>query len=203
MPITNPYARQWSDFLTNSAGHILEVLHDDGVYRHLRMSNHGSTIWSWDIVTWPGYLSITGDIADGWTFHRCHDMFDFFDTSGYVTYHDDGAPYINPDYWAEKLAHEQRGSWDRYSPEVFLGVVGTELKDTVSDGYITREAASEYLDQARSHSESEVDAYTWASDNPAVIGHDFQEISLREPKNKFLFGLYAITTTVQKYRELN
>lgn len=150
-------------------------------------------------MTWPGYLSITGDIADGWTFHRCHDMFDFFNTLD-CPYYSDGAPYINVDYWAEKLAFEQRESWSEYSSDVFLDAVRTELEETVNDGYITREVVSVYLERAHSHSESEVDAYTWASDNPAVIGHDFQEINLRAPKTKFLFGLYAITTTIQKYR---
>lgn len=73
--------------------HQMTVLRDDGLYRHVRFQEPGTSIWYWDLVTWPGHLVITGDLED-FHFARTTDMFEFFRSP-------DG--HINPSYWAEKL----------------------------------------------------------------------------------------------------
>ncbi|ECZ0739786.1 TPA: hypothetical protein G8O00_003253 [Salmonella enterica] len=80
-------------FLINTAHHHLEVIRDDGVYRHLRMKEPGTSCYYYDVLTWPGYLTVTGDMGT-WTFSRVHDMFNFFGAW-------DGE--INTGYWSEKL----------------------------------------------------------------------------------------------------
>ena len=65
---SNPYARTWKGFVDQTAQHQLTVLHDEVLYRHLRMAAPGTSMWHWEVVTWPGHLSITGDVADGFTF---------------------------------------------------------------------------------------------------------------------------------------
>lgn len=78
-------------FTAETASHTMTVLHDDGLYRHLRFraADHGFT--AWDLITWPGTLTIQG--AHGtYTFSRETDMFGFFRSSNGV----------NVDYWAEK-----------------------------------------------------------------------------------------------------
>lgn len=79
--------------LIDTAHHRLEILRDDGVYRHLRMQQPGTNFYYYDIITWPGYLTVTGDMGT-WTFSRAHDMFRFFGAW-------DGQ--INTGYWSEKL----------------------------------------------------------------------------------------------------
>lgn len=200
MSTTNPYAPLWSDFLSISSGRTLEVLQDDRVHRHLRTRTYGQAMRSWDIVTRPNHLSITGDITGEWDFHHTYDMFDFFDTSCRAAY-SDGAPQLDVNFWAKTLVPQQRESWSVYSPKVFLDLVREELEKTVSDGCISREEAAVTLrDAANYGSDSEAEAYDWADRNLDVRDDVFEEISLRAPKIKFLFALYAIVTTIQEYQ---
>lgn len=82
-----------SRFLMDTAFHRLEIIRDDGLYRHLRMQQPGTSNYYYDVITWPGYLTVTGDMGT-WTFSRIADMFDFFGAW-------EGG--INTHYWSEKL----------------------------------------------------------------------------------------------------
>lgn len=82
-------------FAKDVAGHAMTVLHDDGLYRHLRFAEPNHSFYWFDLVTWPGSLAIRGDCG-GHMFTRTRDMFEFFRRNG----NDHG---INPGYWAEKL----------------------------------------------------------------------------------------------------
>ncbi|MGX9740998.1 hypothetical protein [Pseudocitrobacter corydidari] len=82
-----------SRMLIDTAYHRLEIIRDDGVYRHLRMQRPGTSCYYYDIITWPGYLTVTGDMGT-WTFSRVYDMFNFF--GGWTG-------EINTHYWSEKL----------------------------------------------------------------------------------------------------
>jgi hypothetical protein len=90
-------------FLKDVAGHRLTVLHHDGLYRHLQF-NAARNSWNmwFHLVTWPGVLTITGDMGT-WVFSRVEDMFTFFRSEKLA---------INPDYWAEKLRHGNFGGRD-------------------------------------------------------------------------------------------
>jgi hypothetical protein len=78
-------------FARNTANHRMTVLHDDGLYRHIRFERPDSSFYWFSLVTWPGYLAFVGD-GNGFVFSRTPDMFEFF-----------RGKYINPDYWAEKI----------------------------------------------------------------------------------------------------
>lgn len=94
-------------FRIDTPDHTMQVLRDDGLYRHLRFRRAGfefrcyeveyvsepSMFFQFDLVTWPGYLAISGDIGD-YMFCRLPDMIEFFSAQG---------GYVNYDYWAEKL----------------------------------------------------------------------------------------------------
>lgn len=89
-------------------GQEMEILHDDGLYRHLRFKAPGTWIYGYDLVTWPGYLAINGDLVSGYTFSRLPDMLRFF-ASG---------PDINPEYWSEKITnHAARAATREYEEE--------------------------------------------------------------------------------------
>ena len=83
-------------FAVDTAKHELTVLHDSGLYRHLRCKAPGTNAYWFDITTWPGHLAISGDMGS-FTFARERDMIPFF-RSRYG---------INPHYWAQK---EQSGA---------------------------------------------------------------------------------------------
>lgn len=80
-------------FAANTRWHGMYVLHEDGLYRHLRFTrtDQPTMIDSFDLVTWPGCLSIVGDV-ESFTFARDNDMLRFF-----------AGERINPGYWAQKL----------------------------------------------------------------------------------------------------
>lgn len=48
----------------HTTGHRIEVVRDDGEYRHLRFRNPlwGIT-WGFDVITWPQHLTIAGDLG--------------------------------------------------------------------------------------------------------------------------------------------
>lgn len=85
--------------------HQMTVLHDEGLYRHIKFARPDSNMWRFDLVTWPGHLAISGDL-ESYTFKRLPDMFDFFDERR-----------INPHYWAEKVVSGRERTMD-YSPEL-------------------------------------------------------------------------------------
>jgi hypothetical protein len=87
-------------FARDTAKHEMTVLHDDGLYRHLRFMNPKSSEYWFEIVTWPGSLAMRGDVGDGYVFTRLSDMFEFFRA--------DRRWGINPHYWAEKLGGGRR-----------------------------------------------------------------------------------------------
>lgn len=107
------YPKQYEQLLSEVDGHEMTVLHEDGLHRHLRFARPGTSMWHFDLVTWPGYLAMVGDIGDGYIFRRTDDMLAFFD-------HGQPDGWINPGYWGEKLFRGgvpgvQRFSTDRFS----------------------------------------------------------------------------------------
>src|SRR5699024_10364573 len=164
----------------------------EGLYRHLRMAAPGTSMWHWEVVTWPGHLSITGDVADGFPFRRIPDMLDFFHLAGPPrNWYADPAPIIDHRYWpetpahqhrgatiidhrygAEKLAHEQREATREDSAEEFLRHITLTLADRQGDGDIDAARAAELIAEARSHSEDEHTAVSWMSEVFSAVDQD-------------------------------
>ena len=44
-------------------GKTMSIERDDGLYRHLRFKSSGTNTYYFDLVTWPGYLTVTGDMV--------------------------------------------------------------------------------------------------------------------------------------------
>ncbi|GAA3751799.1 hypothetical protein [Micromonospora maritima] len=106
-------------FRGDTAEHVMTVLHEDGLYRHLRFRAPERGFNWYDIVTWPGRLTICGDLGEAYTFSRLTDMFQFFRS-------DKGR--INPHYWSEKLADSGR-SVREYSEDVLRATLEPWLAD--------------------------------------------------------------------------
>ena len=89
-------------FLKDVAKHEMSVIRDDGVNRHLRFKNPGSSGYWFDLITWPGTLCIDGDCGT-YVFKRTPDMFKFFRTDRTYMTKEGNKLAINPSYWGEKL----------------------------------------------------------------------------------------------------
>lgn len=110
-------------FPRDTANHVMTVLHDDGLYRHLRfMPKSGGSFYWFDLITLPDSLVFRGDGESFvFTILRADDLFDLFRRTTY-----NGS--INPSYWSEKLS-SQRNAATAYSKALFDERVTKELAD--------------------------------------------------------------------------
>lgn len=182
-------------FARDVAEHQLTVLHDDGLYRHVRLAKPKSSFYWFDLVTWPGVLAINGDMG-GYVFSRERDMVPFFRAkSGW------NSGTINPQYWAEKLtAHDGVKS---YSDEKFRQIVVEEFVDAVKSGKapagLGRAVRDELLD---TYLISDEDSAVRAVADFDYKGFRFSEAwewSLREYTHQFLWCCHAIQWGIEQY----
>jgi len=109
-------------FINETAQHEMTILHDDGLYRHLRFANPKASAYWYDLITVPGGLIFRGD-GESFVFARLKDMFEFFRSNP-----DRKTMRISPDYWAEKLTSD-RNSVKTYSRERFDQLVAERLEE--------------------------------------------------------------------------
>lgn len=118
-----------STFLRNASSHVMEVIRDDGVHRHLRFRKPrpaGSEYW-FDLITWPETLCIDGDMGT-YVFRRLDDMFEFFRTDQKYA-ESKGRPLgINLGYWSEKLRAPAPRDAEEYSADKFRQHVEEEFQ---------------------------------------------------------------------------
>lgn len=199
-------------FLERVKNHTMEVIRDDGLYRHVRFSNNGSSIDRFDLVTWPWHLCYTGDMGT-YVFCRTEDMFQFFRTRP----KDDGSIYINEGYWAEKLEAVDRASGVRKFDEArFREAVRDHWKDMVSHairaGHMDK-AGSARLWEAMEHDvlscleDGEIRARDAADSFECEIqGHtyrleDFWDHDFETFTGRFIWACYAIAWGIKQYEE--
>jgi hypothetical protein len=113
-------------FERETAGHQMTVLHDDGLYRHLRFA--ADSLYWWDLVTWPYNLIVNGSHG---SYHFCRfgedtkDMLVLF-RSGIWR---DGSHHINPGYWQEKVRAGEVKSWSEQKFRAWLVEESAALED--------------------------------------------------------------------------
>ena len=112
-------------FKKDTAEHQMTVLRDDGLYRHLRFRKPGTGIYGFDIVTWPGYLAISGDMGAS-MFTRLEDMIQFFRQDP------DGELSINPGYWHEKCVAND-GDAKEFSRDLLTAYVKDSFDNFVKE----------------------------------------------------------------------
>lgn len=180
--------------------HKMTVLLDQGVYRHLVFKTPGDSNAWFEIVTWPGSLTINGDYGT-WTFARTTDMFDFF-----------GHRTINPGYWAEKILSEDRhGAHEAFSSEVFEAKVKEwfDRYDEWESEEQKEDCWNEILDHVLSQSDNAHAAYSAASDfehdsfdyKSDFNFDDFFEVDCNAYNFRYIWCLYAIVWAIDKYDE--
>lgn len=194
---TNVRAR----FLTDVAAHEMTILRDDGLYRHLRFSVPRSSFYRFDLVTWPGYLAITGDMGSS-TFARIPDMFTFFRAAPGQGDKPAEEMGINPSYWGEKLVAVDRNGWKEFDKDHFKRVLVEQVKEYGAKGMknkILQEVKEEVfslLDDANgalamdAASKFDCEGFTFSD----VFDHDYER-----PTFHYLWLCWAIVWGIRQY----
>lgn len=209
-----------ADFLKDVSAHEMEVLRDDGVYRHIRFKKPGTGCMHFDLVTWPGYLAYSGDMGC-YVFSRLNDMFEFFRTDREYLQRDGRQLCINLGYWSEKLqavdGRRHAGSAKEFSEEKFNRAViedlvgwirgnayrttkdeRRELWDAVMSEVMGADGDSGgYRKQAAAHDFS----HFVNNDVGNFYFQDFWEHDLTEYTFRFVWCCYALAWGILKYDE--
>ncbi|WP_084501471.1 hypothetical protein [Nocardia xishanensis] len=174
----------------------MTVLHDDGLYRHIQFGARGSVGW-FELVTWPGYLAITGDFYS-FTFARISDMFEFFSASGMER--------INPGYWAEKLVARgtdiEAVSAEKFTTEV-VRYFWERREDWIGENAaLFHEIREDVLSHAGHGSERFAldDFRYWFDDGTPFTFEDSWEWDLNDWSIHYLRACHAIVWGINKYR---
>ncbi|WNI19125.1 hypothetical protein [Actinacidiphila sp. ITFR-21] len=111
-------------FPRDTAGFQVTVLHEQGLYRHLRFARRGGSYCEYwfDVITTPHTLIFRGD-GESYVFsvHPTEDMFDLFRRTA-------RPGEINAGYWSEKLTSKREAATD-YSMDLFEQLVAEELAE--------------------------------------------------------------------------
>lgn len=176
-------------FLKDVATHQMTVVLDNGIHRHIRFRRPGTYCMGFDIMAWPGYLCIAGDMGD-YLFARLPDMFEFFRGKA------DGPLEISPRYWAEKTRNNKT---TEYSPETFIASINSYLDglETVSDEL--REAVNDEV-LSRAH-DGEWVAVTAAHEfqHGRFQFEEFYESQYKDWTYHYLWCCYAVVWGIRQY----
>lgn len=180
-------------FLKDTIEHQIITIRDDGIHRHIRFKKPGTICYSFDLITWPGHLCISGDCGT-YVFQRIEDMFEFFRGDG-----------INPGYWGEKLLSVgTNAGYKEYSSDLFTAAVKEDIthweyENDEQKYEVLAEVKSQVLDYAE---EGEHFAYHAAYEYRSDYDHsfeDFFEHSFTEYTWSYLWCLYAINWGICQY----
>lgn len=203
-------------FLKDVATHVMEPLHDDGVYRHIRFRRPGTMCMHFDLITWPGYLCYCGDMGT-FVFSRTDDMFEFFRTD---VSNGEGLR-INLSYWSEKLravdGNRMNGAAMVFDEERYSQIVKEQLVEWMREECKNAEERSELRQAVEenllggglfcSEPSSAEEAVRMASDFSEKIGEktyrfiDFWEHRLETYSYHFIWCCYALAWGIRKYDE--
>lgn len=186
--------------LSQIGDHEMTVLLDQGVHRHLRFAKPGTSIWSFNLITWPGYLTICGDL-ETYVFRRLDDMFEFFGSN---------VGRINAHYWAEKLTAPKEAR--RFSHERFRAAVKQQYDEAIEGGHLddtTGEAWDaietdvlatdwgEVTDETTAY--MNLDRFTWP-EGSLEWRFDTFDLDMRDFDWHYLLCCHAIVWGIAKYR---
>jgi hypothetical protein len=180
------------EFKKQTADHKMTVLHDDGLYRHLRFRTPKHGFYWFDLITWPGTLAFRGDM-DGHMFTRVTDMFEFFRDNGQG---------INPHYWSEKV-EGGRDETRSFSQEKFKQCVIEQFVEAVRYGNAPRglgkAVREEILDDPETYYEQGAHAAIDSFEYKGFRFSDWWELDFREFDWQFLWACHAIQWGIAQY----
>lgn len=182
-------------FARDVASHQMTILKDDGPYRHVRFMSPLRFSYWFELVTWPGVLTIHGDCGT-YSFSREKDMFQFFRERRINTY-----------YWTQKCvsADCSRGVKEFSEEEFRLKAIRCVA------GHLGLDEPSEVPQEIVDKIEYEVvswccdgkdtaitRAWEWEFEGKRPL-QDIHEYNLEELTHEFLWCLHAIRWGVEQW----
>ena len=181
-------------FLKDTAMHQMEIIKDDGIYRHIRFRNPGTSDMYFDLLTWPGHLCYTGDMGS-FVFARIPDMFEFFRTKP----ENNQGLHINTGYWSEKVLAADRDGIEKFSEIVFE----KEIKDYLDTVEANQELRDEVQEQILDVLDSDGEHAAMNAANEFEFGGftfvDFWENDFKEYTHRFIWCCYALAWGIAFY----
>ena len=201
--MTTDKTSQLERFQRDTSTHQMSVLLRRGLHRHLRFRRaDGSYTYGFDIVTWPGFLAISGDNGS-YVFTRLPDMFEFFRSSN-------GG--INPGYWEEKVTAADSGSgvkeWDPDAFAYHLEECITWYFEDLDEPQALAECRDKAREEVLAHDHNENEAYSALRDfefempDGSTFRVDDWEYSCKKHTSRFLWCCHAIAWAIQQYDAL-
>lgn len=190
-------------YRSDTTNHELTILHDDGLYRHLRFRNPKQGMYWFDLITTPGRLTFDGDPGT-WVFARLTDMFEFFRSP---------RGRINEGYWAEKIRAQDRNGTKVYDPDLFKqNVLETfwDHRDSFDNpAEVWRVIRDDVFEWTHWHDETEARNALASVDNhldrtvanPPELFADAWEWELKDYSTQFRWALHAIVDGIARYDE--
>jgi hypothetical protein len=187
-------------FLKDVSGHVMTIVRDDGVHRHLRFKKPDASEYYFDIITWPGNLIISGDMST-YSFARLPDMFEFFR-------HDNDR--INPGYWAEKITACGREGYEEFDAERVREVVEEYYNEWLEFAGLTKEEDMEGNEIWGEIERQVLNHLDEGDQHRAMLGlYDFKyedfeftdifEYNFKKYTFRYIWNCYAIAWAVQQY----
>jgi len=177
-------------FLKDIKNHKMEILLDNGLYRHLIFSD-GTYIYRFEIMTFPNCLTITGDMGT-FTFSRLKDMFCFFRKDELI---------VNTGYWHEKMIGDscyipaRKWSMESFKENV-MECYNNWIKDLDEEEI---EDIKERVDNLLYFADSEYEAVCAINNWDSNMFQNFWECSCMEKTHQYVWCLYAIVWAIQQY----
>lgn len=189
-------------FLKDVATHEMTVKLDSETYRHLVFRAKGENSWCmwFEIITWPGALTIGGDMGT-WSFSRLADMFEFFRCRPDSVRN---GLHINESYWGEKITAESRfaGPHLKFNEEIYRA----NVIDSLNDYDLTDKRKAELVEELEEDvfgddCESEVRQAVaeFKSADGEFEFSDSWEIDGQAYTYNYIWCCYAIAWAVQQY----
>ena len=198
-------------FLNDVSSHEMHILHEDGVYRHIRFKKPNTSCYHFDLITYPGYLVYSGDMGC-YVFSRLNDMFEFFRAD---KRNRDGL-YINTGYWAEKLqaVNGNRNSADamEFDEDAFRKVINEYRVRWVREYCLDKQQRRDLWDDIEDSVMSRIDdgehaaclatyEFSHKTGGDTFQFDDFFEHNFKRYTFSFIWCCYAIAFGVKKYDE--
>lgn len=211
-----------ASFLKDVATHEMQLLRDDGVYRHLRFKRPGTVCMYFDLITWPGFLCYTGDMGT-FVFTRLHDMFEFFRTDReYARRRGDRQLFVNHGYWSEKLVavdgQRHAGGAMEFSGAKMQAYVNEArlewIREARASGALSREERRELWEEVDNEVLSRIDDgedavyialrdFRWIPKRGRCAQEyeftDFWEIEFKQFTHRFQWCCFALAWGIERY----
>mgnify|MGYP000067344774 CR=1 FL=1 len=189
-------------FARDIAGHVVEIRHDDDLYRHVVFKRPNTVSMMFSLTTTPGRLIYAGDMGC-FVFERITDMFEFFRAEKHEREPNFG-------YWHKKLVAIDRGGSNQKDVDKFQENLETYLSEDMSEE--DRERVTDFISEAVGEFEDEGpevayrSVYEFSLDDESKrrtqFFSDFFEHSDTVYTLRYEWACYAIQWGIRKYDEV-